>query len=134
MSSVRRDIVNGYDIQLALATTDVTATSNGLTIDRQRFHAAKLSVTSATLTSGDWVVTIQESDDDSVWGTATADKVIVVGDDTANSVAFAATDDDTVKQIGYIGFKRYIRVSITATAPGGTNNFIAHAEQVADFY
>ncbi len=134
MSSVRRDIVNGYDIQLALATTDVTTTSNGLTIDRQCFFAAKLFVTSATLTTGDWVVTVQESDDDSVWGTASADNVIVVGDDTANSVAFAETDDDTVKQIGYIGFKRYIRVSITATGPAGTNNFIAHAEQVADSY
>ena len=136
MSSIRRDVVNGFVPTVALAVTDVTATSNGLDVDRQCNHAAKIMVTSGTLTTGTFVAKLQESSvgGGSGYTDVSAADTIVIGDEDASSVSFLNTEDDIIKQLGYIGFKRYIRVVITASAPAGTNNLSATAEQVADFY
>jgi hypothetical protein len=131
---IRRDMVLGHDLQNALSLTDVTATSNGIEIDRQCFYAAKINVRAHDLNSGTFTAKLQESNTSgSGYTDVSADDTIVKGDQTASTVVFADTEDDTIKQLGYIGLKRYIRVVITAATPVGVNNFSADAEQMEDF-
>lgn len=132
---IRRDMVLGHDLQNALGLTNVTATSNGVDIDRQCFYAAKINVRTHVLDGGTFTAKLQESavGGGSGYTDVSATDTIVKGDQDASSVSFTSSDDDMIKQLGYIGLKRYIRVVITAATPSGTNNFSASAEQMEDF-
>ena len=132
---IRRDMVKGHDLQNALALTDVTATSNGVDIDRECFYAAKINVRTHVLDGGTFTAKLQESavGGGSGYTDVSAADTIVKGDQDASTVVFADTEDNIIKQLGYIGLQRYIRVVITADTPSGTNNFSADAEQMEDF-
>jgi len=134
MSTNRRDIVLGRDLKEAMPTTDITSATNGTEIDRQGFYAAKIIIKSDSLSAGTFTAKLQETNTSgSGFTDVAAVDVIVPGDQTASTVVFAATDDNLVKQIGYIGLKRFIRVVITPAGQSGANNLSAIAEQLSDF-
>jgi hypothetical protein len=114
----------------AAAITSNTTTA-GIEIDRAGFDSVTFAMQSATITDGTYTPLIEETDTAGSGYTAVADADLTV---TEASVAFVATDDNVVKKIGYLGGKRYVRLSYVSTGvtSGGTLSALAilgHASQ-----
>ena len=124
-----KDLDFGKTGSQALDLTDVTATSNGNTIDLQGKGGCLFLLNAHDLNSGTFTFHLEDSDDNSTFTDVDASYV----SESANSVAFADTEDNSVKQIGYHGIERYVRCVCVATSPVGTNNLSAIAV-VADNY
>lgn len=98
-----------------------TATVTGSTVDRYQsgkmFQAAMVVVQTGTITDGSHVFTIEESDDNSAWGTAPAASI----QGTAPTLVTGGTFNNKALCFSYIGFKRYIRVksTVSGTTSGG---------------
>ena len=90
-------------------TTDTV--TNGNIIDTAGFEALEFVVQSGAITDGDYVLSLQDGDIANLSDAAAVDDELVLG----SGSAFAAADDDTVKRLGYIGKKRYVRLAITST-------------------
>ena len=113
-----------YNVARAKATLTVAlrtnGTVNGTTVDlhenKDASRSAMLVVHTGTITDGTHAVILQESDDNSAWGTVGA------ADLQGAAPSIAATDDDTVFELGYKGSKRYLRASVTTSGAttGGT--------------
>lgn len=99
-------------------STDTTTTGN--TVDLLGFKACTFYIQSGTLTDGAYTTKLQESDDASAWADVAAANQM-------GAPTFAATDDDTVKRIGYAGKKRYCRLAIVSasTSSGGVFSAVA---------
>lgn len=119
-----KDLYNNTQVKATLAVaarTDGTAT--GTTIDRAAsgapFNAVMFVVHAGTMTDGSVAVTVEESDDNSSWATATA----IQG--TAPTIA--STDDNKLYEIGYLGGKRYVRLKAvtSGSTSGGTFGGVA---------
>ncbi len=114
--------LSALDIQAI--TTDVT--TDGNVIDMQGFSSLEFILFSGTLTDGSYTPLIEESDEITFGGeeTPVADSDLTK---TEASVAFADSDDDTVKKIGYIGGKRFVRMTLVSasTSTGGTIGCLA---------
>lgn len=97
----------------AIATN---TTTNGTGVDLQGFQSCEFVIVSGTLTDGSYAINVQESDDNATFTDAPA-SAILGGEPT-----FAATDDNVVKSVGYVGGKRYARIQIVSTGvtTGGT--------------
>lgn len=119
-----RDLLHSLVSQLAKAAASISSntTTNGLVIDLQGYEAARIDIASATITDGSYVCSLQE-------GTASdgSDMADVAAAQQLGSASFAATDDNTVKSLSYLGSKRYIRVKIVSTGvtTGGAFSAIA---------
>lgn len=108
------DIHSVLDTRSALNPTNTTATAavNGEIIDTRGFEAVEFAVQAGTL-GATLAVTVQDGDASDLSDAANVDSALVL-----NALpSFAATDDNAVKRFGYIGKKRYVRVTVT---PGGT--------------
>lgn len=119
-----RDLLNGLVSKLAKAAAAIATdtTTNGLVIDLQGFDSCRFDVASATLTDGDYAVSIQEGSESDGSDMADAPASAVLG-----AVSFAPADDNTVKSLSYVGSKRYVRLKIVSTnvTTGGTLGAIA---------
>lgn len=114
-----KDLYNNLQVRPTLAIAlRGAATATGTTVDRSyngsMFHSVLCVVHTGTMTDGSVAVTVEESDDNSAWATATA----IQG--TAPTIV--AADDDKLYEIGYLGGKRYVRVKAVTTggSTGGT--------------
>jgi hypothetical protein len=107
-------VVPALTPRAAIATDTTTA---GTAVDLQGFEACVFAIASGVLTDGSYTPLIEESDDNSSYS-AVADADLM---STEAAEAFAATDDAEVHKIGYIGHKRYVRLSMVAasTTSGG---------------
>jgi len=110
-----RDLVNSISVAQTLAPGTRTANENGAGVDLQGYESAVVVVETGTITDGTHTIEIQESDDNSTF-TAVAD-----ADLQGSEPVIGAADDNKVYEIGYLGNKRYIRVSVTVagTTTGG---------------
>lgn len=118
-------LFNNSDAVMALPQLSRTAntTVNGTTVDRGDTNSnVMFIVQSGLIQDGVTTVTIQESDDNSSWANAAASDI------QGAPCVFAITDDDTVKELGYSGRKRYVRV--TATLAGGATGALLGATAV----
>lgn len=122
-----RDLHNNIEPKVALNSAAITTntTTNGVIVDTAGFESVEFVILSAALTDGTYTPSITEGDASDLSGgsaTATAD---LIG--TVAGATFAATDDNTVKRIGYKGSKRYVRLNLTSagTTSGGTLGAIA---------
>lgn len=113
-----KDLYNNVKVKATLAIAARTnGTATGTAVDRavsnSMFASAMVVVHTGTMTDGSVAVTVEESDDNSAWATATALQ--------GTAPTIAASDDDTLYEIGYLGGKRYIRVKAvsTGTTTGG---------------
>jgi len=104
----------------ALTSVVRNSTVSGDTVDRNDTNCTVLFVIlTATLTDGTQTFSIEDSDDGSAWGAAAAGS-------TLGTAVTAATDDDKVFELGYIGPKRYCRLKIVGTgATGGVSGAVA---------
>lgn len=116
-------------IALNLQTISTNTTTNGNIIDVQGFDAFEFYITSGTLTDGTYAILIQDGEESDLSDAAdVTDENLTV---TEASVGFADTDDNTIKHIGYIGNKRYVRLSIVST--GTTSGGVFGAVSVQGF-
>ena len=92
-------------------------TVNGENVDLANYDAAVVVIDAgAWATDGTNTFVVEEADDD---GTGAPDTYAAVADadlDGTEPVVDGATDDDQIYTIGYIGGKRWLRVSVVTTA------------------
>lgn len=119
-----RDLLNTLVSKMAKAAAAISTntTTNGTVIDLQGFESCRFDIHSATLTDGSYACSIQE-------GTASdgSDMADAAAASVLGSATFAATDDNAVKSLSYVGSKRYVRVKIVSTGvtTGGTLGALA---------
>jgi hypothetical protein len=119
-----RDLLHSLVSSLAKAAAAISTntTTNGLVIDLQGYESARFDIASATITDGSYTCSLQE-------GTASdgSDMADVAASQVLGSAVFAASDDNTVKSLSYLGSKRYARVKIVSTGvtTGGTFSALA---------
>lgn len=108
-----RDLYSDLGAQLALAAAVQSAAATGPAIDLQGKTGVTFMVaTGAVAGSGDFGLTIQESDDGSTgWADAPAGHI------QSNAPATLAASSGY--KLGYLGFKRHVRLSLTKA--GGTS-------------
>lgn len=105
----------------AIASDTTTA---GEIIDMDGYYSLEFILQSGTLTTGTYTPVIQHGDDSGLSDVATVGTDFLLG--TIADATYAVTDDDTVKRIGYVGKKRYVRLSITsASSAAGTMSAVA---------
>lgn len=104
------------------ATISSDTTTNGVIVDTAGFEALTFSVQSGAITDGAYTVTMSHGDDSSL-----SDADAVPSDEVLGSIAFALAEDNTAKRIGYIGKKRYVRISIVSTSTTSGGVFAATA-------
>jgi len=123
-----KDLVFGKVCSESLVNTTLAGSATGNAIDGQGYFATKHILMTGAITV-DVVVKLQESDSSGSGYTDVAAADLVGADSGVNTVTFdAATEDNTCKQLGYLGGKRYTRISVTA----GTGDLVAIAEQCAN--
>lgn len=103
----------------AAAITDNTAQNTAI-IDRQGYESLTFLIITGTLADADatFAVTMAHGDDSGL-----SDTAVVAAPDLAGTLALAGfnfADDGECRKIGYIGPKRYVRLTITPT--GNTGN------------
>jgi hypothetical protein len=90
------------------ATIATNTTTAGVTVDCQGYDAVELIARAGAWTDGSYALSITESDASGTGFTA-APAASVLG--AGQSIGAA----NTVKKLGYVGSKRYIRLSIVST-------------------
>lgn len=111
-----RDMHNNVLPAVALNTTTITTdtTTNGNIIDLQGFDMVEFFIVTGTLTDGDYTPLIEDGDDSGLSDAAAVADTELLG--TEAGAAFTTdTDDNKVSRIGYVGGKRYVRLSIVST-------------------
>jgi hypothetical protein len=103
-------------------------TTVGQTIDRQGYDSIMFAAIAGAITDGTFTVQVFESDDSGMAGesqVAAADLVVPgTASGSTQTIALANADANTIKKIGYIGTKRYVRVKVVQ-AGATTGGFIA---------
>ena len=129
-----RDLHNNIKAEVALNTAAISTdtTTAGNIIDMQGFGSVEFIIQSGTLTDGAYTPLVEDGDVANLSDAAAVADANLLGTEAA--AAFALADDDAVKKIGYIGNKRYVRLSIvsTATTTGGTLSAISIKHNSAD--
>lgn len=107
-----RDLHNNINASLLYVPVVIASsgTTNGPSVDLQSLNAQSLDIQafSGARTDGTYTFDLYESDDNSTF-TAVADADLI-GDPAANVISTA----NALVRFGYIGSKRYIRLSVVA--------------------
>lgn len=128
MKDMSSGLVGSVDVASA-AIRNGNAATNGTGADLAGYNGASVLFHSGALTDGSVACKVQESDDNSAWSDAAATDIV----GGTNLQTLAATDDNTVKELGYIGKKRYIRGVMTqsgATTGGFYGSLIVRAHGI----
>lgn len=112
-----RDLHNNIKV---LDNTCVTITDNTAqvcTADRAGFESVEFLVALGTIADADATLTalVEDSDDNSTWAAVADDFLLGV---EAMGLDFA--DDLATAKIGYVGGKRYVRITVTPAANTGS--------------
>lgn len=122
---MENDLTSAISPDVAMTTQAITTdtTTVGAIIDSKGFESLDFSVLSGTLTDGDYVALLEDGEDSSLSDAATVATDFIIG----TLPVFALSDDDTVKHVGYVGKKRYVRLSLVSTnvTTGGTLSSVA---------
>lgn len=119
-----RDFVNNFQLKRAISPVTQTNSDTALVsqiIDRQGYDSLAFLIATGTLSDADatFAVTMDESDDSGLSGSnsvATTDMISqTAGTAALTAAGFTFASDDQVRKIGYIGNKRYVRLTITPT-------------------
>ena len=117
----QRDAHNSVEQKSALDLQEITSdtTTVGNILDLANVEAIELFVVGGTITDGAYAVLVEDGNDSGLSDAAAVADAQLLG--TESDAGFAASDDDKVSRIGYIGNKRFLRVSLvsTGTTSGG---------------
>lgn len=110
-------------ISPAAATTDDTAWVSEI-IDVQDYNAVEFLIMTGSLADADATFTVlfEHGDESDLSDNAAVPDTLLLG--TEALAGFAFGDDNEVRKIGYVGDKRYLRVTITPANNTG-NAFVA---------
>jgi len=101
---------------LNIQTISSDTTTAGIIIDTFGYESVEFEIHSAAITTGIFTPYMEHGDDSGL-----SDAAEVPADFRKGLYAdatFGIADDDAVKQIGYVGKKRYVRLSIVTTSSG----------------
>lgn len=111
-----------------VTVTDNTATSTAI-IDTLGFNSLAFSIQTGTLADADatFAITMTAGDASDL-----SDGVLVGADERLGNTSFTFADDGIVKQIAYLGSKRYVRCTVTPSnntgnAPIACQALLAHS-------
>lgn len=124
-----RDLANNLDFKRGLspkaAVTDNTAYVSQI-LDTKGLKGAVFAILIGANTDADATFAVLVEDDDaSGFGTAAAVADEFLTGTEALAGFTAADDDNEVRKIGYVGPKRYVRVTITPSGNNSGNIFLA---------
>lgn len=117
------DLHSNVEVKPALTPRTIsTATATaGSIVDTNGFRSLEFVIASGTLTDGTYTPKLEAGDasDLSDAVEVTAAKGLL---GTIAGATFAATDDNATKRLGYVGGRRYVRLTITSATvtSGGT--------------
>ncbi len=116
-----RDLANNIAVRAVIAPaviSDNTA-AVGSVVDRRGFDSLAYVIATGTLADADatFTVLLEESDASGSGFTAVAD-IDLIG--TEAGASFVFSDDGAVRKLGYVGNKRYTRLTITPAANSGS--------------
>ncbi|MFG1188604.1 hypothetical protein [Xanthobacter flavus] len=116
-----RDLASNIAIRAVIApavVSDNTA-AVGTVIDRRGFDSLTYVIATGTLADADATFTalLEESDASGSGFTAVADADMI---GTEALASFTYADDSAVRKLGYIGHKRYTRLTITPASNSGS--------------
>jgi hypothetical protein len=114
-----KDLHNNLKLTPAInpaAAITANGTTTSATIDTQGFASLEFSCHSGAITDGTFTGTVYEGDASNMSDEAAVDAADLLG----SAPAFAASDDNVVKKVGYRGSKRYVRIKfVQAGATSG---------------
>ncbi|MFL7901568.1 hypothetical protein ACJ41P_10575 [Azospirillum argentinense] len=110
-------------ISPAAAVTDNTAFVSQI-IDTKGYESAEFVILTGSLADADatFTVLVEDGDASNLSDAAAVADTFLLG--TEALAGFAFGDDDEVRKIGYVGGKRYVRVTVTPANNSG-NAFVA---------
>lgn len=119
-----RDLHNNIDAVIALNSVEITSdtTTNGAIIDLKGLNSIEFIVQSGAITDGDYLFSVEVGESaDLSDGFSTFEGLL------GGEISFTSADSNKIKKIGYIGNKRYLRLSIFSsnTSSGGFFSAIA---------
>ena len=123
------DEMNNLETRRAISPHQVSDTTAAVSqiIDTANFSTLTFVITTGTLAAADATFTLLVEDGDA---SDLADNAAVIDAELVGTEAgadFIFSDDDSVSKIGYIGAKRYVRITITPVANTGAADFGAVA-------
>jgi hypothetical protein len=106
------------------ARTDNTAIVSAI-IDRKGYESLELGIVTGTNTDANatFAVLVEDGDDSGLSDNAAVDDTELLGTEALAGFTFA--DDVECRKIGYVGHKRYVRVTVTPSGNDSGNIFIA---------
>ncbi len=117
----QRDAHNNMEQKVALDLQEITSdtTTAGNILDLANVEAIEFLITAGAITDGAYAILVEDGNDSGLSDAAAVADAQLLG--TELLAAFTATDDDKASRIGYIGNKRFVRISIvsTGTTSGG---------------
>lgn len=122
-----RDMLNSINpvraISPAAAVTDTTAFVSQI-IDVKGYDALTFVILTGSLADADatFTVLVEHGDNSALSDAAAVDDKELVGTEALASFTFA--HDDATRKVGYVGNKRYVRLTVTPAANTG-NAFVA---------
>lgn len=121
-----KDIHNNLKIAVALAAQVIASdtTTAGIIIDTQGFEAVEFVLQTGVLTDGDYALLIEDGDDSGLSDAAAVADIFLLGTEAGASFD-ADTDDNKAGKIGYVGPKRYVRMSVVSTNFAATGALVA---------
>lgn len=125
--AILRDLHNNVAVEPALDVAAITTdtTTAGDIIDMKGAEALEFVIVSGTLTDGTYTPLVEDGNEANHSDAAAVADADLLGTEAA--AAFAATEDNAVKKVGYTGNKRYVRLSLVSasTTSGGTIGAVA---------
>ena len=126
-----RDLYDNLLTEISLFLQVLTAAANGdVIIDLQGYKGVLIQVFSGTITDGtSYEFELKEGDESDL-----SDAAAVADDDLlGDEPTFLAADDDEVKEFGYIGSKRYIRLDLKTVVGSPSTDGVFGAAVVKGF-
>lgn len=110
-----QDLHNNIHVKRVLSPVSVADTTAqvGQIIDRQGYHSLEYLIAIGSVADADatFTVLLEEGDDSGLTDAAAVADANLLG--TEALAAFQFDDDNEVRKLGYIGVKRYTRLTIT---------------------
>lgn len=130
-----RDLANHIQVKRAISPTRVTDDTAQVSqiIDRQGYESLTFVLGIGTLADANatFAVLVEEGDDSGLSdAAAVADADLIsqtVGTAPETAAGFQFDDDDEVRKIGYVGNKRYVRLTVTPSGNTGNADIAAVA-------
>ena len=128
-----KDLANNISVAQSIAPAVVTSDTNGTGVDLQFFESATVLVDTGaegvTLSASvkiDFI--LEDSDDDSTYAAVTSNNLVTDGAVDSSGIFLtldANAETPQVASIGYVGGKRYVRVTADFTGSHSTGTPIA---------